>query len=261
MEAFRLNNYADSLGLYVNTTYETVQSEIVPIDGKEESKMEFDSGALEFGNELIEWAENMFQDFPAGARWKPEGTGLTYRKMTLERSLLLVQMIDSEEARSNHRKLKALMAEVGVSMLDEEYNLVGAVGLEKAWPELIGQVGGERGSRTRGVWSYKTTDARTGGRISVDPEDYLLLMGDELYMRFQTSQRRYYAMTRDEMAESIDRGDNESGQAVVIGTQIDGEMVPPWMWGTYCWVEYIDDCLSDNFQDMAMSAIPGIEVV
>ena len=223
--------------------------------------MESGDEFLQPSEELIQWAEDMFRDFPEAARWKPEGTGLTYRKMTLERSLLLVQMIDTDEARCNHTRLKSLMSEVGVSMLDDEYNLVSAVGLESAWPEMIAQVEGPRGSKPTGVWAYKTTDPRTGGRISVDPEDYLLLMGDELYMRFQSGQRRYYAMTRDEMAESIDRGDAESGQAAVIGTQVDGEMVPPWMWGTYCWVEYIDSSHSDSFQAGAIPSLPGIEVV
>ena len=55
--------------------------------------------------------------------------------------------------------------------------------------------------------------------------------------------------------------DAESGQAAVIGTQVDGEMVPPWMWGTYCWVEYIDSSHSDSFQEGAIPSLPGIEVV
>ena len=238
-----------------------MQSKKVSKGGNGVVDMESGDEFLQPSEELIQWAEDMFRDFPEAARWKPEGTGLTYRKMTFERSLLLVQMIDTDEARCNHTRLKSLMSEVGVSILDDEYNLVSAVGLESAWPEMIAQVEGPRGSKPTGVWAYKTTDPRMGGRISVDPEDYLLLMGDELYMRFQSGQRRYYAMTRDEMAESIDRGDAESGQAAVIGTQVDGEMVPPWMWGTYCWVEYIDSSHSDSFQAGSIPSLPGIEVV
>ena len=197
---------------------------------------------------LLEWAEEMFREFPAGRMWKPEGTGLTYRKMGTEKSWMLVQMIDSEEARVNHEKMKAIMSKVGVHTVEEGFNMVPGSGLEDVWPEFVGELGDGHE-----IWAYKTNDAITGSLISVDPEDYWMLMGDELYMRFRAGAHIYSAMTRDEMAVSVDMDEVGSGLAANIGTMIGGERVPPWMYGTYCRIEEAPGHTSET--------APGMEVV
>ena len=69
--------------------------------------------------------------------------------------------------------------------------------------------------------------------LSIDPDDYHLLMGDDRFMQYMNNKGELLkAMDRGEMIRAIDEGSN----ARLIGTTDPetGEKVPPWMYGTYC---------------------------
>ena len=84
------------------------------------------------------------------------------------------------------------------------------------------------------LWAYIFTCPESGDEFNVDPDDYHLLAGDKLYMRYINQEGTIFqALTRREMVE-VGEGDVELG--VVVGTSCPetGERVPPWLWGTYC---------------------------
>jgi hypothetical protein len=137
--------------------------------------------------------------------------------------------------------------------------------LENVWPEFVEdkEILLDNGdTTTMQIWAYKPLNPNTGEHLSIDPDDYHLLMGDEYFMRFRlrSSKRdesalndEYYALSREEMIEYVDtniifNGMSGTDQGCAVGSTAiqgvgdrlhtdDGTIpvrIPPWMWGTYC---------------------------
>ena len=82
------------------------------------------------------------------------------------------------------------------------------------------------------IWVYEM-DCECGEKLSIDPDDYHLMAGDALFMRYKTTEGAIrQAMTRRQMMQMGDEG----ALGVLVGTKDPDtdEKVPPWMWGTYC---------------------------
>ena len=74
-------------------------------------------------NELIEWAKGHFAQMSVGGLWMPEGSGLTYIKEA-EGKWRLQSMMDSDEVRENHDRMKMLMWDAGVTIVDDEVSIL-----------------------------------------------------------------------------------------------------------------------------------------
>ena len=214
--------------------------------------------------ELIAWAKEHFAQMSIGGVWMPEGSGLSYVKMD-DNKWRLKSMIDSDESRENHDRMKTLMWDVGVVIVDDEPSILPVpqspeeaymqevhmkrevaqawadkdgtllveMGLENVFAEYVEdkEVLLESGdTHNVEMWAYKPTNPNTGEQLSIDPDDYHLLMGDKYFMRFKHEDVVYSALSRQEMVESIDAGETGEG----VGSKIGDTKVPPWMWGTYC---------------------------
>ena len=214
--------------------------------------------------ELIAWAKEHFAQMSIGGVWMPEGSGLSYVKMD-DNKWRLKSMIDSDESRENHDRMKTLMWDVGVVIIDDEPSILPVpqspeeaymqevhmkrevaqswadkdgtllveMGLEDVFAEYVEdkEVLLESGdTHNVEMWAYKPTNPNTGEQLSIDPDDYHLLMGDKYFMRFKHEGVVYSALSRQEMVESIDAGEIGEG----VGSKIGDTKVPPWMWGTYC---------------------------
>jgi|TARA_R110000824_G_scaffold173409_4_gene351455 hypothetical protein len=235
--------------------------------------------------ELSEWAKNHFKEMNVGGVWMPDGSGLTYRKED-EKSWALVQMLDSDESRDNHERMKVLMWDVGIGINDDDYKTLPQpqseheahmmdvqmkrelaqswtdkdgtsltdMDLESIFPEYVEnkEILLEDGNTTTiEIWAYKALNPNTDEYISIDPDDYHLLMGDEMFMRFKHDGVVYTAMSREMMVHAIDNAEPECtgvGSTVIEG--VGGEpKIPPWLWGTYCsiWHEDEEQTTLDDF--------------
>ena len=230
--------------------------------------------------QLVEWLKQHTADVSVGGMWMPEGSGLTYIKED-EKTWRLTHMIDDESVASNHTRMKTLLWDIGITMIDDEAIMRPAptsvheahaqelhmkremaqqwadtdgtrlvdMDLENTWPEYIEDKeilldNGE--TTTLQIWAYRPLNPNTGEHLSIDPDDYHLLMGDEYFMRFRILDEDYHidgmkkywwfsALTREKMIEHID---SQSGVVHGVGSNfIEGvgqAKIPPWMWGTYC---------------------------
>ena len=168
--------------------------------------------------ELIDWAKGHFSQMSVGGVWMPEGSGLTYVKEG-DNKWRLQSMLDSDEVRENHNRMKILMWDVGISVTDDEATILPVpatseeaylqevtnkreiakswadkdgtllldMGLENVFPKFIEdrEVLLDNGETTTiEVWGYSVTNPNTGEEIVIDPDDYHLLMGDQYFMRF-----------------------------------------------------------------------------
>tara|TARA_R100000008_G_C3554353_1_gene152339 strand:- start:163 stop:846 length:684 start_codon:yes stop_codon:yes gene_type:complete len=69
--------------------------------------------------------------------------------------------------------------------------------------------------------------------IRMNPLDYALLAGDDLFHTYRTDAHLYRVLPRELMIELIDAGD----EGIALGsTDLDGNPLPPHLQGTYCLV-------------------------
>jgi hypothetical protein len=224
--------------------------------------------------ELIDWAKEHFSQMSIGGVWMPEGSGLTYVKID-EKKWRLKSMLDTEDAKQNHDRMKMLMWDIGIVIVDDEPSILPVpetaeeaymqevhqkreiaqswadkdgtllvdMGLEEVYPEYIEdkEILLENGdTHNVEIWAYKPTNPNTGEQLSIDPDDYHLLMGDEYFMRFKTKMYTYRALSRQEMVEHIDERKGQGVSSTGVGSKHieggeEGEVkIPPWLWGTYC---------------------------
>lgn len=229
-------------------------------------------------NDMIEWAKKHFAEMSVGGIWMPEGSGLTYQKLE-EKKWRLVRRIDNEQTLSNHERMKVLMFDAGFMVDDKDAEVIPEprsmeeaqiqelqmkreiaqtwadtdgtllidMDLENVWPEYVEdkEIMLDDGETTSvEIWAYRPTNPNTGEVVSIDPDDYHMLMGDQYFMRFKsivpsvtgTDYHVYSALSRQDMVEFIDAGGQGEGIGSKLGDTIDGK-VPPWMWGTYCAVD------------------------
>ena len=223
--------------------------------------------------ELIEWAKGHFSQMNVGGLWMPEGSGLTYVKES-DSKWRLQSILDSDEVRENHDRMKTLMWDVGVTVIDDspailppprseeeaylqevtmkrdiaqswadkDGTLLIDMGLENVYPQYIEdkEILLDNGETTNiEIWGYKATNPNTGEEIVIDPDDYHLLMGDQYFMRFCYGGMVWTALSREQMVNHIDEGKGAHTSAAGVGKKyIEGfnepTSIPPWMWGTFC---------------------------
>ena len=225
--------------------------------------------------QLVEWLRQHTADVSVGGMWMPEGSGLTYVKED-DKTWRLTHMIDDESVESGHTRMKTLLWDIGINMIDDEAIMRPAptseheahaqelhmkremaqqwadtdgtrlvdMDLENVWPEFVEdkEILLDNGdTTTMQIWAYKPLNPNTGEHLSIDPDDYHLLMGDEYFMRFRTPEYEYHALSREEMIEHIDTQKGAHVSSTGVGSKyIEGmfaeeeEKIPPWMWGTYC---------------------------
>jgi len=216
---------------------------------------------------MMTWMSEHFAHMAVGAIWMPENAGVTYQK-TNEKELTLVEMVDTDGCRENHQRMKSLTWDLGYTVLDSEANLVPEprnqmeeemrtlemkrkiaqgwkdkdgtllvdMNLDAVYPKFVEETevlmdNGD--TRMVEVWEYRLLNPNTGKTLSIDPDDYHLMMGDDRFMQFMNERGELLrAMDRAEMIHAIDEGIN----ARLIGTTDPetGERVPQWMYGTYC---------------------------
>jgi len=222
----------------------------------------------EFEPELKVWALEHFNQMAIQAVWRPEGTGCRYRK-TDEQMLTLEQRQDHPDAKEQHTRITALFASVNIGMVDDAPMITSAalsaeeafrqemqerqaiaaswtnecgeplasLPLELAEPVYLGdrEVLMDDGETTTVEdWGISVPSVGCGdGFVVMNPDDYNLLAGDGLFMRYKSDEDTYLvAMTRQEMFNMTQS--DELG--VLVGSECPdtGVKVPPWMWGSYC---------------------------
>lgn len=220
---------------------------------------------------LIDWAVEHVAKLSVGGMWAPEGTGLVYVKTT-EKTLLLRRMSDLPETLDNHERMKVLMFDAGVTIIEDENTeripapqsqeeaMIQEVELKRivaeSWADADGTLlidmdlheiyptyvesaevlleDGETDSIE--IWAYEVTNPNTGEQLSIDPDDYHILMGDMRFMQFRNTQSEvFHALTREQIIETTDTG----GSGLIVGSKCPhtGEKIPPWMYGTYCMIK------------------------
>jgi len=213
------------------------------------------------------WMKEHFANMADGAIWMPEGAGITYQKRD-GKTLSLIRMVDSEGCRDNHNRIKAVAWDLGYTVTDEDTEIVPQpsnqmeaqmqeldmkrkiaqgwadkdgtklvdMNLDAVYPRFVEdkEVLLDNGDTTSvEIWEYSLLNPNTGDTLSIDPDDYHLLMGDDRFMQYvNESGELFRAMDRAEMIRAID--DGALGTLVGTTDPNTGEKVPPWMYGTYC---------------------------
>ena len=229
----------------------------------------------EYEPELKVWALEHFNQMAVKAVWRPEGTGCRYRKID-ETTLQLEHRVDHADSIRHHESISGLFSSVNIDMLDDnpmitdvalsaeeafrqemqERQAVAAswttddgtplaeLPLENAYPMYLSDrevLLDDGNTHTVEDWGIVVpyTEDESGERktITMNPDDYNLLAGDALFMRYKinqplTSDHYMVAMTRQQMFEVAEAG----GSSILVGSTCPdtGEKVPPWMWGTCC---------------------------
>lgn len=218
-------------------------------------------------DELKKWAEQHFAQMSVGGVGMPEASGLTYVKES-ETVWLLKSMMNTPDVQTNHVRMVELMNAVGVSCDDQHVQLLPPPeNEEQAWAQELHmkreiaqgwadkdgtllvdmalaslypsyiedkEMLLENGDTTNiEIWGYIATNPNTNKTMTIDPDDYHLLMGDEYFMRMKVDDTILTALSREQMIEHIDGG----GEVVSLGSKLEDMKVPPWMWGTTCKVD------------------------
>lgn len=220
--------------------------------------------------ELQVWMLEHFNSMAEGAIWRPEGTGLRYRKSG-DLTLTLEQRIDHPESAAMHERIKSIAASVNLTVEDEDVLLTNAslspeeafrqemqerqaiaaswtcecgtrladLNLERGVPTYMGDrevLLDDGETSTVEDWAVSVYCSECDRSIDMNPDDFNLLAGDDLFMRYRNSWGYVRALTRQQMFDMS----NSGRLGVLVGSECPdtGEKVPPWMWGTYCDRDY-----------------------
>ena len=226
---------------------------------------------FEISEDMKTWAKEHFDNMGIGGVWSPEGTGLTYQKAT-DDSWKVIRMMNHPTVQENHMRFSTIMMSVGINMVmgdevaydppassEEAYAQETAHRMEiaKSWAcagcghklaemeldlakpqfvqmqEILLDTGDTHEVE---IWAYDLVCPSCSDVTKIDPDDYHLLAGDQLFMRYKNANGTLMrCLTRREMVELADRGE----LGVLLGSKDPetGERVPTWMWGTYCLAE------------------------
>tara|TARA_R110002012_G_scaffold194939_2_gene363170 strand:- start:1551 stop:2279 length:729 start_codon:yes stop_codon:yes gene_type:complete len=228
--------------------------------------------------ELQVWALEHFNQMAPKAVWRPDGTGLRYRKID-DLTLMLEHRVDHPQAEAHHAQLKSLYESVNITVVDDNVMITDAalsaeeafrreveerqaiagmwkcecgvllkdMELSKGVPVFMGEretLFDDGETRTIEDWGIKVQCSDCPKPIMMNPDDYNLLAGDDLFMRYKSVNDEendvwLSAMTRQQMYDTAVAG--ELGILVGAECPVSGGKVPPWMWGTYCSVSDVID--------------------
>lgn len=220
--------------------------------------------------ELQVWMLEHFNAMAANSIWRPDDTGLRYRK-TGDDVLTLEHRVDHPQSLEHHQRITAIMESVNLrteigddimvtpaaltpeeafrremqerqriaeSWTVEDGTRIADLPLENAQPEYIGDreiLLDDGETTTVEDWGISVPWG-DGQSVLMSPDDYNILAGDDLFMRYKNEFGYVIAMSRQQMFDFADRGE----LGVLVGSECPdtGDKVPPWMWGTYCTRDY-----------------------
>jgi hypothetical protein len=217
--------------------------------------------------EDIAWTKEHLLHIGVDGVWSPENCGVTYVRQD-ENTFALMRMVDHPSAVKHHANFKKLFEACGIELLEGD----GAVlvppplnaeeGAQQRFEEKQQIARGwkcecgtplanfdlskrvdkyienkeillSNGDTTMvELWCCDITCPNCDTVVSMDPDDYNLLAGDDLFMTWFDSQGgEHVALTRMQIKELADAGID----GTVLGSKSPntGDPVPPWMWGTY----------------------------
>lgn len=223
--------------------------------------------------DLIKWGEEHFASMTVNSIWSPDDSGVTFKK-TDEKTFALVYRMNHPVSEQHYDRLKILLGECGynveepddVQVVTPPLNPQAQAHMEferrqdiaRAWvcecgfplancelenhtAEYVETV--EAATDTNetvpiDLWRYKINCGQCDTEISIDPDDFHLLAGDELFMQWTSSTHNYVALTRAQLKDFADNGMfdlTDSGGypdfITVLGQKCNDEPVPPWLWG------------------------------
>lgn len=224
-------------------------------------------------SELLAWAKQHFESIPVNGVWSPDSTGVQYMK-TDEKTWLLMSMYEHPDSKDYHNKMLVLMNAVGYEVatpdgfetitppLDPSHQAemhyqqkqelamgwkcdcgepLANFELENRTDEYVETIEAQLDngqSAPLQLWRCHITCPTCETNMPMEPDDYHVLAGDELFMQFTNMTARYTALTRmqnKDLAESgmfVGKPLNDKGSMFcVLGETYEGERVPPWLWG------------------------------
>jgi len=222
-------------------------------------------------NETRAWAKEHFAQIPEGGIWAPEGTGVQYRRMG-EKTYALMLMYNHPEAEDFHQKFKMLFEACGYTIEEgDNYQIVEAPldpreqaqqeherkrALAEAWKcpncdrllmdnnyfnvkhEYIDTVDAplsDGSTQTIEVWASNLPCGGCDETIVMEPDDFLLLAGDDAFMQWEAPNgKTYHALPRHVLKQMAEA--DETGGLHIMGGTVDGHRAPPWLWGLVCTV-------------------------
>ena len=219
--------------------------------------------------ELIKWGKEHFASMSVDSIWSPDDSGVTFRK-TDDKTYALVYRMNHPVSEQHYERLTILLKECGYTVEEPDdvqvvtpplnpqaqahmeferrqeiarawvcecgYPLANC-DLENADAEYVETVEAQTDTNETvpiDLWRYMLNCDNCDNVNSVDPDDFHLLAGDGLFMKWKSSDKNYIALTRAQLKDFADAGLFNEGYGdniTVLGQERNGERVPPWLWG------------------------------
>ena len=211
-------------------------------------------------DEDIEWTKSMFEQIEIGGVWAPIHSGVEYTR-TGEKEMSLTRLMNHPSAGAIHARILETIEKTDWNMREDQAQLVtppldpvAAIHERKEREQEIAEKWQcpttdcntllRDMSLEEGIWTYEgmqqalTDDGNVvdterwsvrvnchdcGAAIALEPYDYTILGGDEL----SWSWGPYEVMERESIIQAVDNGE----PVLILGTELDGERVPPHMRG------------------------------
>lgn len=220
--------------------------------------------------EDIEWTIGHLNSINIGGVWAPGGSGLEYEK-TGNTTLALKRIVQHPESGEMHRRILMTLEDTDWAVIEEEAEMVlpplnpqeaqfqqllrqqeiasqwGCpntdcgekivdMPLEEAeWISEGMQAALDENNEAMEIerWRVGLICGECHTQFQIDPQDYGLLGGDDLFFRWNTPHGIYTVLTREQVVEMVDAGIHDD-VCVPLGSQREDSPVPPHMRGTYC---------------------------
>ena len=215
--------------------------------------------------DLINWGNEHFASMAVDSIWSPDDSGVTFRK-TDDKTYALVYRMNHPVSEEHYERLTILLRECGYTVeepddvqvvtpplnpqaqahmeFERRQEIARAWVCECSYPlancdldntecEYVETVEAQTDTNETvpiDLWRYMLKCSNCDKVNSVDPDDFHLLAGDELFMKWNG----YIALTRAQLKDFADAGMFDEGYdngITVLGQERNGERVPPWLWG------------------------------
>jgi len=224
----------------------------------------------------VEWTEQHLSSLAQGGVWAPGGTGLTYER-TGDKELSLRSITQHPETLGMHDRVIAIIGKTDWDLVEGDYEtidpplnpmeaqyqqmmqqqevaarwdcpnedcqqrLVDMPLEEGRWVDLGQQSALDEEGKVVEVerWIVAIECDACDAVVNLDPQDYGMLGGDELFFRWQApdSGPVFTTLTREQVVDMVDSG-VDGDTCVALGTDTPWGPVPPHMRGTYCLRSY-----------------------
>jgi hypothetical protein len=218
----------------------------------------------------IEWTIGHLSSITIGGVWAPGGSGLEYER-TGESTLSLRKITQHPDSGEMHRRVLLTLDGTDWDIIEEEAEMVlpSLNPQEEQYQQLLRQQaiaaqwecltedcscklvdmplenakwinGGMQAAldeNAQGIemerWFVEFPCNECDNIIRIDPKDYGLLGGDDLFFRWATDHGVYTVLTREQVVDMVD-SDLATTVCTALGSMLNDEAVPPHMRGTYC---------------------------